>query len=393
VHTRTVRAALVATAIAALAGCDSKLIVAPGAGAPLLTILAPSEGATVSGVAFVVTADATDDDGIARLEFRLGDGPTVVDDSPPFSARIVTLTLPADLAVTVHVEAFDTQGHSTAVDVPLKVGARTLTQLTTDVHSDSNPAWSPDGTRIAFQADRDGAQLDLWIMDADGGNQTRLTTNVNEDRHPAFSPDGNWLAFDSDRAGTFDIWLMPLAIGEAAAESLTFGDNDDVEPAWSPGGSELYFASSRGAGNFDIYRQNVATGVAVQITSFNSDERGPAVSPDGLSLAFTSSLNFATPHVYTMVLGDVGVLPLTGDVGVTEADPAWTPGADVVLFSRSTSLGGNVWLKEMDDTAAAAQVTFGSGIVGDGGAAWAPDGTKLAFHSDRSGNLDIWLVE
>jgi len=392
VFTRTVLAASIAAAAAALAGCDSKVI-GPGAGGPAVTVTSPAGNDAVSGVAFVVEATATDDDGVDRVEFRLGDDPVVTDGSPPYSARLVTLTRPADESVTVTVEAFDSVGNSTVVTLPVTVSARTLTQLTTDVNDDSNPAWSPDGTRIAFQADRDGAQLDLWIMDADGGNATRLTTNVNEDRHPAFSPDGNWIAFDSDREGTFDIWLMPLATGEIDAENRTFGNNDDVEPVWSNGGAYLYFASSRGAGNYDIYRQDMATDSTLQLTSFASDDRAPAVSPDGTSLAFVSGLNFGTPHVYTVVLGGTEVVPLTGDVGATEADPAWAPGTDTVLFSRSTGLSSTVWLKASDPEVAAEQVTFGTGATGDGGAAWSPDGTRLAFHSDRGGNLDIWLME
>lgn len=391
--TRTARATLIATAVFALIGCDSKIIVEPGAGAPTVTFLTPSDGDPVSGVAFDVQVSATDDDGVTRVEFRLGDAPVATDTSAPYTARVLTLTLPEDLPITIRAEAFDTLGNSTVKSLSLTVAARTLTQLTTDVNDDSHPAWSPDGMRIAFQADRNGAQLDLWTMDADGGNQTRLTSDVNEDRHPAFSPDGNWLAFDSDRAGTFDVWLMPLATGEADAENRTFGNNDDVEPCWSPGGAELFFASSRGTNNFDLYRQDVATGDTSLLVSFANDDRAPAVSPDGLSVAFSSGLDFATPHVYTLRLGEVGVTPLTGDVGITEADPAWAPGTDTVLFSRSTGLNTTVWLKTEDPEEAAAQVTFGAGTTGDGGVAWHPDGKKLAFHSDRSGNLDIWLME
>ncbi len=390
------RPALAAAALLAMiasAGCDSKMITPPGDGGPTLAITSPGADDAVSGAGFLVTADASDDDGVAYVEFTVGDAPTVRDDAAPWAAHAVTLAYAADTPLSVTVRAVDEAGNATTRSVNVTVSARTLSKLTTDVNDDLNPAWSPDGSRIAFQADRDGAQFDLWIMDADGTGQTRLTTNVNEDRSPAFSPDGDWLAFDSDREGSFDIWTMPLATGEGDAVNHTFGNLDDVEPAWSPDGASVYFASSRGDGTFNIWHQVLGTGSLSQLTSFADDDRAPAVSPDGVYLAFASTLNFAVPHVYTRRLGEVEVTPLTGDVGVSEADPAWSPAGPVVSFGRDAGLDSNVWFKTAGAEVNAMQGTFGTGTVGDGGPAWSPDGTKLAFHSDRDGNLDIWIVE
>jgi Tol biopolymer transport system component len=397
VRIRTQRTAAVGVAIAAFAlgGCDEKITGNVDDVAPEMEIASPVADGTVSGVGFFVSVTATDDVGVDRVEVSVdGAAPDLVTQAP-YRAHVVTLGRTPGSSLSIQAEAFDAAGNSTRRTVRVNVAPAVLMNITAgDPQEDSNPSWSPDGTRIAFQSNRNSGELNLWTIDPDGTNAVQLTTNVNEDRHPAWSPDGAWIAFDSDRAGTFDIWLLPVAGDEADAQNLTFGNDDDVEPAWSPGGATIYFASSRGdETDFDIWRQDVGTGAATQITSFAEDDRAPAISADGTRLAFASSLNFSTDHIYTTVLGETGVAPLTGDVGVTEADPAWGPTGTTVVFTHHTGAGADLYSKPLDPDVAAVQGTFSSGALGDGGAAWSPDGTRIAFHSDRDGNLDIWVVQ
>ncbi len=102
---------------------------------------------------------------------------------------------------------------------------------------DSAPAWSPDGTRIAFESNADVAganpegDMELWVMRADGGAPTQLTANAAHDEGPAWSPDGRQLAFTSgpdERHG--DIHVMPARGG--AARPLTNYENADESPDW-----------------------------------------------------------------------------------------------------------------------------------------------------------------
>src|SRR6185295_11378390 len=86
-----------------------------------------------------------------------------------------------------------------------------LTRLTTTAKIDEQPAWSPDDSKIAFasrRADKDGAGLDIWVMDANGQNPVRLTTAKDDDTAPAWSPDGTKIAFQSKRNGAPEIWVM-----------------------------------------------------------------------------------------------------------------------------------------------------------------------------------------
>jgi TolB protein len=387
--------AAVVLALVPLGACDEKILVDIDRSPPVVVITTPTAETDVSGVSFLINVDASDDVGVEGVSFRVNSGPPFLDSTSPFSLRVITLAESAGTELDIRVEASDAAGNSAEASVVATVAARTVTRVTSDPADDMDPSWSPDGTRIAFQADRDGSHFDLWVMDSDGANEQRLTTNVNEDRNPAWSPNGEWIAFDSDRSVNFDIWRLPVATGELGALAVTTGNQDDIEPAWTPDGLSLYFSSSRGtSGTFNLWRQPVPgiDAQAVSVTALNAEDRAPAVSPDGETLVFSSELTFASPHIFTRDVDAPGVEPLTGDTGFTEFDPAWSPGGEAILFARSEGTDSNLWVVPNGGTNPI-QVTFGAGVVGDGGPAWSPDGRKVAFHSDRDGNLDIWVME
>ena len=92
-----------------------------------------------------------------------------------------------------------------------------ITQLTNNSVYDGYPAWSPDGSKIAFTSTRDGdyeiygdQEIEIYVMNADGSNVTQLTDNSDVDLGPAWSPDGSRIAFVSDRDGDWEIYVMDV---------------------------------------------------------------------------------------------------------------------------------------------------------------------------------------
>ena len=75
------------------------------------------------------------------------------------------------------------------------------TNLTNNAASDQIPAWSPDGSKIAFESTRDGSTSEIYVMNADGSGPTRLTNNSADDYWSSWSPDGKKIAFVSSRDG------------------------------------------------------------------------------------------------------------------------------------------------------------------------------------------------
>jgi hypothetical protein len=107
--------------------------------------------------------------------------------------------------------------------------------LSSNTSSDSDPAWSPDGSKIAFESNRDDASTsEVYVMNANGSSQTRLTNNAVADYEPVWSPDGAKIAFTSRQApaGTDEVYVMN-ADGSAQVD-LTNSAGADFSPDWQP---------------------------------------------------------------------------------------------------------------------------------------------------------------
>jgi hypothetical protein len=107
-------------------------------------------------------------------------------------------------------------------------------RLTDNLTYDEMASWSPDGSKIVFESDRDG-DYEIYTMNADGTNQQRMTDNPAEDSDPAWSPDGEWLAFVSHRDGNDEIHIVKA--DGSAVRQLTSNAARNWAPAWQPSGT------------------------------------------------------------------------------------------------------------------------------------------------------------
>lgn len=123
-------------------------------------------------------------------------------------------------------------------------GATSVVDITPDLYSDNNPAWSPGGDRIAFDTTRD-SNNDVFTMNVDGSNLVRLTTNPAGDTDPNWAPTGDALAFTSTRDGADAIYTMG-ADGSAQTRRSGLGAGPSRQPAWSPDGTRIVFSGIRG---------------------------------------------------------------------------------------------------------------------------------------------------
>jgi len=136
-----------------------------------------------------------------------------------------------------------------------------------------SPAFSPDGSQIAFRAMR-GGRADIYVYSTATRTITNLTDDESFDFGPTFSPDGKWLYYSSVHGEHTKIFRLRLDNPEIR-EQVTYGDGDDEDASLSPDGKRLYFTSDRDSGIYNIYSANLETGEILLHTDVVGGAFGP----------------------------------------------------------------------------------------------------------------------
>jgi TolB protein len=255
--------------------------------------------------------------------------------------------------------------------------------------------------KIAFGSSEDDPAWDIWIMNADGSGRVNLTPGRPEsDTQPDWSPDGSRIVFLSIASdGNWDLWVIDA--DGTDLRRLTTDPARDSNPAWSPDGEEIVFRSER-TGNSDIYVMD-ANGLQVQrLTSDPSREAHPSYSADGDKIVFDRQPPTA---LFTMNADGTNVRQITPQ-SVFGLQGDWSPRRNRIVFTNGFCgpCPFNDVVTVKPNGTELVQLTNDIGVGGNFATRWSPDGRKIVFahqpawstpsdlhviNSDGSGRVNI----
>jgi len=233
------------------------------------------------------------------------------------------------------------------------IDGASMTQITDGPANDAQPAFSPDGRRLAFASDRAG-QWDIWVIDVDGRHPMQVTTNPAADLHPSWSPDGKRLVFCrlEPRLGQGELWIADL---DSPGTQRFIGEG--LFPAWSPTGDKIAYqrARQRGSRWFSIWtitlEDNEPTMPTEIASSMTAALIAPAWSPDGRQIAYTcvrpsphASSAGGQPRLHDHAAADIGIVDADGRglIRLTDGEgsrysPCWASDDRIYFTTRHDS--------------------------------------------------------
>lgn len=238
----------------------------------------------------------------------------------------------------------------------LRLDGSGLTRLTNDPGFDDSPALSPDGTRIAFLTARHdpnphfpNLKYELYIMDIDGRKSQRLTATEAAEDHPAWSPDGSRLLFDADYDADGFAEIYAIEPDGSNLTRLTSNAANDQFADWSPDGAQITFSSDRN-GNWDIFVMNADGSDQRPLTDSPDWELFPAWSPDGTRIALNGLVpNSRNTDVFVMDTDGSNIHQLTDSPRFDE-NPAWSPDGSQIAFQTNRDGNFEIYLMNADGT-------------------------------------------
>lgn len=197
-----------------------------------------------------------------------------------------------------------------------------------------SPAWSPDGTRIAYASLEDSGHQVVFVQEVASGRRDKISARKGLNGAPAWSPDGQSLAVSLSKDGNAEVYVIDLA--SKKLKRLTRHWAIDTEPTWMPDGKSIVFTSDRG-GRPQLYQVPSKGGRAKRLTFEGKYNAKPAVSQDGKKLAMVHRID-GNYRVAVMDLESGNLRVLTD--GTLDESPSFAPNGSMVIYATSSGNRG-----------------------------------------------------
>ncbi|MFV1977819.1 MAG: Tol-Pal system beta propeller repeat protein TolB [Myxococcota bacterium] len=242
-------------------------------------------------------------------------------------------------------------------------------------------------TELTFVSKR-GGNSEIFVMDADGGNQRAATANRSINNFPSWSPSGDSIIYTSYRTENRPmLFLSTRGRGKPGQVLSGLSHMPQYRAVFRPDGRELAVVMSP-TESTEIYRVSLDGKNRRRLTQNRSIDVSPSWSPDGRKLAFVSDRS-GSPQIYLMDADGSDVRRLTFD-GNYNTSPAWSPDGRWIAYQGRVGGQFDIWLIDPEGSV---NLPLVSHPRNDEAPCWSPDSRKIAFSSTRRGSADIYLID
>ena len=270
-------------------------------------------------------------------------------------------------------------------------------QMTSWSSEDIQPEFDLNG-ELLFKSSRglESGMYEIYHFNPGITIPSKISTGQEYHGYPGPSPDGTHAVFNSrvvDDAGDNQMEIFTVNISTGETVRLTDNPAFDDSGRWSPDGSEIIFYSNRD-GTMDLWKVSVnesgyPLGDAVKVLQSDAREHCGRWSFDGEYIVYESDKT-GINHLWMITSDGLNETQLTFDDN-QNGYPAWHPNGDYIVYNKQTSISSNLHILSLLDGETKRLTMHHMGI--DAHPTWSADGKYIAFHSDRAGNFDIWIVE
>jgi len=217
----------------------------------------------------------------------------------------------------------------------LDFGKLTTSPLIQTPKDDEYPAWSPDGTLIAYQSDASG-DTEIYMANYDGTEVKQLTSSKGADEYPSWSPDGKELVFSSERGGMGSSNIYTMKADGSGVEALTKSQKKNALPRWSPRGTEILFTTDAYWPGYDLIIYDIGAKTQKTLTEGKKYCWQASWSPDGSAFVYSSG---ERKEMDIYLRKKDGTMETLAKRPGRDYDPLWTDDGKFVFFVGELNQG------------------------------------------------------
>ncbi|MEN6645194.1 MAG: hypothetical protein ABFE08_22350 [Armatimonadia bacterium] len=260
-------------------------------------------------------------------------------------------------------------------------------------------SYNPAGNRVAFTSLGGNGLEYIYSISSGGGSLVLLTQSTNDEddsneggKQPAWSPDGSDIAMVTRRGGgSQSLYLIDSSQGNRLRETRITDNTvtgSDLQPSWAPNSSKLVYVSNKGGGDhYTIWTVDRDGTDAAELYDPGTDAQWPVYSPDGTKIAFQLGIGRSGANTDIAIL-DIASLTTTN---ITESStfrdeaPNWSPDGNKIAFHSNRRGDFDIWTMNVDGTS---PVSITADARSDGYPVWNAAGSRIAFTRNR----ELWTM-